>query len=197
MYVFQIAVSLLTLFFSAAGFVRSFYSDKYSLNVTNLHVSKNRGKYLVECVLVNNSSKPLKISSIEFLSGTATSKPLDFDPAEYDRRIDEAEEQREREEQEAKSASDPFGFSTLVTHPVMPRFHATSEYLFYNPVEFPAIIHSDNDLKASFYLEKLPTQMQINFSKKIILQFKWLIIPVFQLSLSIPIEEANKVKNGK
>ncbi|MCM1234604.1 MAG: hypothetical protein NC489_31265 [Ruminococcus flavefaciens] len=177
----NLIIASLTLIISFVGLLFSLYSAKFSLDITHLNMYKDRSKQFVNFTFTNNSSKSIKIKEIHFFKDNKELPKLDFDPFQYDEIENEKNSAKWENEH---SNSDPFSSKIPLMNPYKFRLQLDGEYDFYHHVEFPTIVHNDSDLEISTYLNELPDKLEIIFSRKVIIGFKLLIIPVFTDHLS-------------
>lgn len=176
----NLTISSLTLMFTILGVIISLNQNKYSLDLTHLHMYKDRGKYFVDFRFINNSSRSVKITSVNFFSNQKKLPILDFDPAEYDQEKDKVDAKLWEKEH---SEVDPLN-PCFKANPYKMVNHAPNEYDFYHQVIFPTVVHSDSDLKISTYLSQRPDTVVITFNRRICIKLKFGFFPVFTDNIS-------------
>lgn len=183
MKIFNIIISLLTLFFAMAGFFRGLYGSKYSIDIEHISLKDDRSLWLLAFTIANRSLRPVKVSKLYFYANGKQVNTQSFDPQAFDNQLEEAKHANDLKKLEKAS---PFGLMPMpdLTLP-NERIHSPLEYSFYNPVEMPCIIHGDAEEKFSYYFSTKPDKIIIQFDRKMILSFKFLIIPHFSSAISI------------
>ena len=179
---FQVITGLLTLFFAASGFFRSLYSSKYSIDVEEASVKDDRSLWLLSFTIANRSLYPIKVSSLSFYDDNEQVNIRNFDPQQFDEQQDEVKRQAEEEKRKHEAL---YGLPIIPDPSQFRTSHLPSEYYFYDPVDLPHIIHGDSEQYFSYYFSHKPNKMIIRFDKKMILSFKWFVIPIFTSSISV------------
>lgn len=184
----NLIISSLTLIFTILGVIFTLRQSAYSLDITHLNMRKDRKKEFVNFCFVNNSSRSVKLVSIDFFKENKKVEKLDFNPIEYDEAEDKIKSEQWENEHQSFNGFSPV--APLNPYKFVP--HQMSEYTFYHQVVFPTVVHSDSDLEVSTYLNQRPDKLVVRLSKKVCIGFHLGIIPIFTNKISAALHNDQK-----
>lgn len=151
---------LAAIIISFVSLVYTFFSNRYSIDLTNFELREDRDHLLFSYQITNDSPKTLKVLNIKMFCGSDEIPILDFDEFEYDRLLN-------------KVKSDQWDYEN--TQPYMNVPVAMNPYKFNPPLtisltqkpELPLVMPPYSQETFTFYVKKKPDKITIYSNKRL------------------------------
>lgn len=149
--------SLLALLVAVVSLYYTFSSNKYSIDLTNLSIKKDRGHILIEYCITNDSPKFIKILNVKLSNKDKSFGALDFDPNKYDKNQREIKRNKWLSENPF-SVLTPFDFSS----PGLLNLIKNDKFL---KPDFPISIAPHNECWLKYYVSDVPSKITVSTNK--------------------------------
>lgn len=151
---------LVALIISAVSLLYTFFSNRYSVDLTNFQLEEDREQLLFSYQITNDSSKTLKVYKIGMFSNGQKISALNFNPMQYD----EAENEKDAQQWDREHAD------SLLGRPIGPnpyRIIGLNNSLVVEKPEFPLMLAPYSQTTLSFYVPTKPDKLTVYTNKRL------------------------------
>lgn len=189
-------ISFIVLLFTIATFVFTFVINSYHFDIGDISILKDKGHLLLKFTFVNDSPKAIKISKVKFLDNNGhIIKPLNFDPYNFDKELmNQKAKKWDLEHAQFDMAGEIMSMPLSSANPY--KLPPNMNYDFCKTIDLPTVLKSDSTLAFSFYLDKCPEKVEVEFNRKIMVGIRWLFIPMFTKSFSVNYTHKGEIQNS-
>lgn len=151
---------LVALMISAVSLLYTFFSNRYSVDLTNFQLEEDREQLLFSYQITNDSSKTLKVYKISMFSNGKKISVLNFDTMQYDEDENEKNALQWDREHTDSFLSRPIGLNPY-------RIANLNNFSSIEEPEFPLMLSPYSQTSLSFYVPTKPDKLTVYANKRL------------------------------